>query len=81
MIKKIKLWLFGKVLFGKVGGKFIKHGATVLVALIFSDRLQPVLGPVLKAMELTDGQVEAGVIVILTGLLGSLANFIKHRLK
>lgn len=80
MIGKIKEWIFGKVIFGKVLGKFTKHASGVIVALMFGDKF-PFLKPILEAMGLTEGQVEIGLIVMMTGAFGAIWNFVEHRLK
>lgn len=79
MLTKLKTWLFGRVIFTKVLGKFAKHGAGVIVGFLFGPKLAPVLGPVLEGMNLTEGQVEAGLIVAFTALVGAAWNFIEHR--
>lgn len=78
MIGKIKEWIFGKVIFSKVIGKFVKHGAGVITGLLFGDKV-PFLKPTLEAMNLTEGQVEAGAVVFLTALFGAAWNFVEHR--
>lgn len=80
MITKIKDWIFGKVIVSKVIGKFVKHASGALVGLLFGDKI-PLLKPALEAAQLTEVQVEAGLIVILTGIFGAAWNFIEHRMK
>lgn len=78
MLGKLKEWIFGKVIFSKVIGKFVKHGSGAIVGLLFGDKV-PFVKPALEAMQLSEGQVEAGLVVFLTGLFGAIWNYIEHR--
>ena len=79
MWQKIKAWVFGKVIASKVVGKLVKHAAGALTGLLFGGKLAPHVGPMFEAMELSQGQVEAGLVVLFTGLFGAAWNFIEHR--
>ena len=79
MLAKIKMWLFGNVIGSKVFGKFVKHGAGAIVGFMFGPKLAPFIGPILEGMNLSEGQVEAGLVVFLTALVGAIINFVKHR--
>jgi hypothetical protein len=81
MFKKLKNWIIGKVIMGKVIGKLAKHGATAIVGLIsapmFVEKIQPILDQI--GITINEGNLEAGLIVLLTGAAGALWNYIAHR--
>lgn len=79
MFTKIKQWIFGKVIASKVLGKLAKHAAGALTGLIFGAKLAPYVQPMLDAANVTQGQVEAGLFVGVTGLFGAVWNYIEHR--
>ena len=79
MFTKIKQWILGKVIGKKVVGKLVKHATGALVGLIFGSKVAPYVQPVFEAMELTQGELEAGLIVALTGLFGAAWNYVEHR--
>jgi len=80
MISKIKDWLFGKVIFTKVLGKFVKHATGALTGILFGDKI-PFIKDAFEAGGMTEIQVQAGLIVFLTGLFGAIWNYIEHRAK
>ena len=79
MLSKIKKWIFGKVILGKVVGKFAKHGAGAIVGLLSS----PVVAPWVANLGITvdETQLTAGLVVVMTGLYGAVYNFVEHRFK
>lgn len=76
---KLKEKILGNVIMPKVLGKLVKHATGAVVGLLFGVKLAPYVGPVLQAMDLTQAQVEAGLVVAFTGLFGAAWNFIQHR--
>lgn len=77
MIQKLKDWFFKGVIVKKVIGKFAKHATGVLIALISGPQIAPWLDKL--GISIDSGTMEAGLIIILTGLFGSLYNYIEHR--
>jgi len=81
MIEKLKKWILGSVIMKKVIAKFAKHGAGVVVGLMsapwFLAKVQPILDQI--GVTINAGQLETGMVVILTGLFGSAWNFVEHR--
>jgi hypothetical protein len=65
----------------KVIQKVAKHGATAIIGLlssvVFIGKVKPILDSLGIVIDV--GQLQAGIIVLLTGLLGGLWNFIDHR--
>lgn len=82
MLTKLKRWIIGSVIMKKVIGKFAKHASGVLTGLLsaplFVDKIQPYLDQL--GITINEGQLEAGLVVVMTGLFGALWNFIEHRL-
>lgn len=78
---KLKSWILGSVIMKKVIQKVAKHGATALVGLlssvVFTGKVKPILDSLGIVIDVS--QLEAGLIVLITGLLGGLWNFIDHR--
>lgn len=65
----------------KVIQKIAKHGTTALVGLlssvVFTAKVKPILDSLGIVIDIS--QLEAGLVVLITGLLGGLWNFIDHR--
>jgi len=80
MWEKIKKFIIGKVIFSKVLGKLVKHATSALVGLLFGAELAPYVQPIIKAMDLTQAQVEAGLMVAFAALFGAIWNFVQHRI-
>ena len=88
MLTKIKNWLIGKVIVKKVLGKWVKHAATALSGIIagamsapwFATHAAPVVEQIPQLKELlAPNNLEAALIIILTGLAGATWNFVEHR--
>lgn len=81
MIDKIKMWLLGSVIVKKVIQKIAKHATTALVGLLNSGWTAKVLVPILASLgiDINFDEFQVGMVVLLTGLLGGLWNFIEHR--
>ena len=77
MLTKIKQWLIGKVIIKKVLGKFVKHAAGALVAILSGPQVAPWLDKL--GVSVDETQLAAGLIVVLTGLFGAVWNFVEHR--
>ncbi len=78
---KIKSWILGSVIMKKVIQKVAKHGATAIIGLlssvVFIGKVKPILDSL--GIVIDQGQLETGLIVLFTGLMGGLWNFIDHR--
>jgi hypothetical protein len=61
--------------------KVAKHGATAIIGLlssvVFIGKVKPILDSL--GIVIDQGQLETGLIVLFTGLMGGLWNFIDHR--
>jgi hypothetical protein len=81
MIDKLKTWLIGSVIMKKVIQKVAKHAATALIGIMsgvwFSKNIAPVLNQL--GISVDFNSFEAGLIIILTGLMGGLWNYLEHR--
>lgn len=81
MLDKLKAWIIGSVIMKKVVQKVAKHAATALMGLlssiIFTDKVKPVLDSL--GITIDQSELGAGLVVLITGLLGGLWNFIDHR--
>ena len=88
MLTKIKNWLIGKVIVKKVLGKWVKHASGAMSGLIlglktapwFVAHVAPVVEkiPQLKDL-LSQDNLEAALVVILTGVFGAGWNYVEHR--
>jgi len=76
-----KKWFQG-VLVRKVIQKIAKHGAGALVALLSSGWFASSIQPYLDQLGITidKNSMEAGLIIIIAGVLGGLQNWLKHRM-
>jgi len=81
MFDKLKMWIIGSVIMKKVILKVAKHGTTALLGLLNSGWVAQVVIPILNQLGITIDyvQFQAGLVVLLTGLLGGLWNYIEHR--
>jgi|WetSurMetagenome_2_1015567.scaffolds.fasta_scaffold169932_2 hypothetical protein len=81
MFTKLKAWFIGDVIVKKVILKIAKHGTTALVGLLNSGWVANVLIPILNQLGISIDytQFQAGLVVLLTGLLGGLWNYLEHR--
>ena len=79
--------LIGKVIVSKVLAKVVKHGATALAGLIVGAMSSPWfienVAPVTDAMgiEVSEKGLEAGLVIVLSGIAGAILNYVKHRSK
>jgi len=81
MIDKLKEWIIGSVIVKKVIQKVAKHGTTALVGILTSGWCSKILVPILNQLGISINfdEFQAGMIILLTGLLGGLWNYIDHR--
>jgi len=81
MLDKIKMWILGSVIVKKVIQKVAKHAATALIGFLNSNWVAATVFPILVSLGISVDfdKLETGMIVLLTGLLGGLWNFIDHR--
>jgi len=79
MFDKIMQWIFGKVAPKKVIGKLAKHATGAIIGLLFGGQIAPYVKPIFDSMNLSQGQVEAGMTVALIGIFGAAWNYIEHR--
>lgn len=81
MFDKLKSWVLGNVIVKKVIQKVAKHGATALLGFLNAPWASKVLVPILNqiGVNIDFDQFEKGMVVLLTGLLGGLWNYINHR--
>ena len=81
MIDKLKVWLIGSVIMKKVAQKVAKHATTALLGLMsgvwFSKNVAPILNQL--GISIDFNSFEAGLVIILTGLVGGLWNYLEHR--
>lgn len=81
MISKLKTWLIGSVIMKKVIQKIAKHAATALGGIVsgfwFTNHVAPILNQL--GINVDFAQLEAGLIILLTGALGGLWNYLEHR--
>jgi len=76
MIQKIKDWLIGKVIMGKVAGKFIKHAIGAIAGLEIVQKFLAETG-----INVDWAKLETWAVVAGAGVFGALWNFIEHRVK
>lgn len=81
MINKIKTWIIGSVIVRKVIQKVAKHGTTAVLGLLNSGWAAEVLVPILNQLGISINYdaFQTGMVVLITGLMGGLWNFIEHR--
>jgi hypothetical protein len=81
MFDKLKSWIIGSVIVKKVIQKVAKHASTALVGILSSGWAAKILVPILAQLgvSINFDEFQAGMIVLLTGLLGGLWNYIDHR--
>jgi|GEM_PF-6788858 len=79
MFEKLKQSLFEGVIVRKVIQKFAKHAAGAIVGLLFGPKLAAYSAPIFEAMDVSQAQIEAGLIVAFVGAFGALWNWASHR--
>lgn len=69
----LKVWLTNFVT-KELIAKWVKHGASAAVGLLFGVKCLPYVQPIADAFNLNAVQIESGLVVLFTGLAGYLFN-------
>lgn len=77
MFDKLKQMVIGNVIMKKVAAKFAKHAVGALIGLLTSGKAAEIIAQFGLNIDYT--QLEAGLVVAMTGAFGALYNFIDHR--
>lgn len=76
-IAKLKDKIIGGVIMRKVAAKFAKHAVGALIGLLSSGKIASAIAQF--GLEIDYTQLEAGLVVAITGAFGALWNYVDHR--
>lgn len=77
MFQKLKDMIIGNVIMKKVAAKFAKHAVGALIGLLSSGKIATIVAQFGLQIDYT--QLEAGLVIAITGAFGAIWNYIDHR--